>query len=99
MFEDFGGNKLIQDSGYLPSPFTVFQVVQVVEDIVGSMVCLPVQVLLVSVDPVTSYSSYLKLGRERLEAEFEVLKRSSIPKVTAIVKHLGMSILCLRQQQ
>ena len=41
MFEDFGGNKLIQDSGYLPSPFTVFQVVQAVEDIVGSMVCLP----------------------------------------------------------
>ena len=58
-----------------------------------------VQVLLASVDPVTSYSSYLKLGRERLEAEFEVLKISSIPKVTAIVKHLGMSILCLRQQQ
>ena len=37
-----------------------------------------VQVLLAIVDPVTSYSSYLKLGRERLEAKFEVLERSYI---------------------
>ena len=122
MFEDFGGNKLIQDSGYLPSPFTVFQVVQAV----SSMVCLPsiyintsisdsplklasiwhvgwclnhnecarVQALLVSVDPV-----YILLQLSQAWKRKAWSRIWSIPKVTAVVKHLGMSILCLRQQQ